>query len=124
MGIYVQIRKTRLRRDQVRYFGEIVLKGIEQLQRDEEQGPLYVPGPDMTLSPDQLRHTHYDQMRRMINGAIEHRASEITYDAICELQDAFYAVNWAIDNHRGAPKNLFDKMANDLRKICWLRIKP
>ena len=63
------------------------------------EGPVYVRGPDMTLSPDQLRHTHYDEMRRMINGAIEHRASEITYAEISELETPVFS-QWPAQRRR------------------------
>ena len=57
----------------------------------------------MTLSPDQLRHTHYDEMRRMIsrliNGAIEHRASEITYAEIRELETPVFS-QWPAQRRR------------------------
>ena len=124
VGIYVQIRKRLLRRDQVRRFREIVLGGIQELQNTEEQGPIYEQSPVGPLTPDKLRNTYYDRMRLLVNGAIEHRASEITYDEIRELQDALHAVNWIIDSGRTAPKGLFDQMSENVRRIRWLRIPP
>ena len=57
-------------------------------------------------------------------GVIEHRASEITYDEIRELQDAFHAINWIIDSGREVPKSLFDQTSEKVQKISWLRISP
>ena len=124
VGIYVQIRKRLLRRNQVRHFREIVLSGIQQLQSTEEQGPIYEQSPGGMLTPDLLRNTYYNRMRLLVNGAIEHRASEITYDEIRELQDAFHAVNWIIDSGSPALEGLFDQMSENVRKISWLRIPP
>ena len=124
VGIYVQIRKRFLRRDQVRHFRELVLREIQQLQSTEEQDPIYEQSPGGTLTPDRLRITYYARMRLLVNGAIEHRASEITYDEIRELQDAFHAVNWVIDSVGIAPKDLFDQMSENVRNISWLRIPP
>ena len=120
VGVYIKINKWRLRRNQVRYFRQVVSKGIGELKQDEERGETYVPGPNLTLTPDQLRHTHYDWMRRTLDAAIEHRASEITYDEVYELHQALYAVNWSIDNHGAAPKGLYDLMTGKLQSIKWL----
>ena len=124
VGVYIKISKWRLRRNQVRYFREVVSKGIGELKRDEERGELYVPGPNVTLTPDQLRHTHYDEMRRTLDAAIDHRASEIAYDEIHELRQALYSVNWLVDNHRLAPKELYDSMVGNLQSIKWLETGP
>lgn len=124
VGISVQIRRRVLRRNQVRYFRETVLAELTQIQSVEEQGPIYAQSPGGTLTPDRLRNTYYSRTRLLINGAIEHRASEITYDEIRELQDAFHAINWIIDSGRETPKSLFDQTSENVRKISWLRIKP
>ena len=124
VGIYVQIRKSLLRRDQVRHFRELVLREIRQIQSTEEQGPIYEQSPGGTLNPDLLRNTYYDRMRLLVNGAIEHRASEITYDEIRELQDAFHAVNWLIDKGHRLSKEGFDQMSEKVRNVRWLRIPP
>ena len=81
---------------------------------------MYVTGPNVTLTPDQLRRTHYDWMRRTLDAAIDHRASEMTYDEVDELRQALYFVNWSIDNHRAAPKGLYDSMVGNLQSIKWL----
>ena len=44
VGVYIKISKWRLRRNQVRYFREVVSKGIGELKQDEERGEMYVPG--------------------------------------------------------------------------------
>ena len=123
VGVYIKISKWRLRRNQVRYFREVVSKGIGELKQDEERGEMYVPGLNVTLTPDQLRHTHYDEMRRTLDAAIDHRASEIAYDEINELRQALYPVNWFVDNHGPAPKELYDSMVGNLQSIKWLGIK-
>ena len=120
VGVYIKINKWLLRRNQVRYFREVVSKGIGELKQDEERGEMYVPGPNVTLTPDQLRHTHYDWMRRTLDAAIDHRASEIAYDEVHELRQALYAVNWSVDNHGAAPKGLYDSMVGNLQSIKWL----
>ena len=124
VGISVQIRRLLLRRNQIRYFRETVLAELTQIQNVEEQGPIYTQSPGGTLTSDRLRNTYYSRTRLLINGAIEHRASEITYDEIRELQDAFHAINWIIDSGREAPKSLFDQTYEKVRKISWLRISP
>ena len=120
VGVYIKINKWLLRRNQVRYFREVVSKGIGELKQDEERGEMYVPGPNVTLTPDQLRHTHYDWMRRTLDAAIDHRASEIAYDEVHELRQALYGVNWSVDNHGAAPKGLYDSMVGNLQSIKWL----
>ena len=120
VGVYIKINKLLLRRNQVRYFREVVSKGIGELKQDEERGEMYVPGANVTLTPDQLRHTHYDLIRRTLDAAIDHRASEIAYDEVHELRKALYAVNWYVDNHGMAPKGLYDSMVGNLQSIKWL----
>ena len=81
---------------------------------------MYVPGPNVTITPDQLRHTYYERMRRMIDAAIDHRASEIVDDELDELRQALEAVNGVVDDHRMAPKGLYDLMVGNLQAIKWL----
>ncbi len=81
---------------------------------------MYVPAPNVTITPDDLRNLYYDWMRRTLDAAIDHRASEITYDEVYELRQALYAVNWTVDKHRAAPKGLYDSMVRNLQSIKWL----
>ena len=66
---------------------------------------------------------HYDEMRRTLDAAIDHRASEIAYDEVHELRQALYPVNWCVDNRGAAPKGLYDSMVDNLQSIKWLGIK-
>ena len=102
-----------------------MVREIHQIQSTEEQGPIYEQSPGGILTPDLLRNTYYDRMRLLVNGAIEHRASEITYDEIRELQDAFHVVNFIIDIGPTRPsKEVFDQMSEKVRNVRWLRIPP
>ena len=119
VGVCIRINKWCLRRNQIRYFREVVSKGIGDLKQVQE-GDMHVPAPNVTITPDDLRNLYYDWMRRTLDAAIDHRASEITYDEVYELRQALYAVNWTVDKHRAAPKGLYDSMVRNLQSIKWL----
>ena len=122
LAIYLKLRKALLRRDQIRYFSGVISKGIEDITNAGQREDISISGPNVALTPDQLRHLYYTEMRRILDSAADWRSSEITYDEIQELRQALQSVNWTIDNHGMVPEGLYDSTISALRAVRWLRI--
>ena len=120
VGIYMRANKWFKRRDQIRYIRGVLQQGIELVSSAEEGGALHLPGPNVSISPDQLRHTYYQWLKRTLDATIHNNSSEIKSEEIRELNEALHSLDWAIENHGGAPKNLYDQAFERVKTLQWL----
>ena len=121
VGSYFRINRCFLRRNQVRYFREVVSKSVNEVRGDEERGEILTPVPNRTVNPDQLHQVRYESMRRTLNAAVNGRSSELKYDELCQLDQALYVINWLIDEGNGISKEAFDQAIDRLKSIDWLK---
>ena len=120
VGIYMRVNKWFKRRDQIGYLRVVMERGIDLIDTAETAGFLHLQGSNVSVSPDQLRHTYYQSLKRTLNATIHGRSSEIKPEEIMDLNEALHSLDWVIENDRLAPKNLYDQTFKRVKTLQWL----
>ena len=120
VGIYMRVNKWFKRRDQIGYLRVVMERGIDLIDTAETAGILHLQGSNVSVSPDQLRHTYYQSLKRTLNATIHGRSSEIKPEEIMDLNEALHSLDWVIENDRLAPKNLYDQTFKRVKTLQWL----
>ena len=116
----MRVNKWFKRRDQIGYLRVVMERGIDLIDTAETAGILHLQGSNVSVSPDQLRHTYYQSLKRTLNATIHGRSSEIKPEEIMDLNEALHSLDWVIENDRLAPKNLYDQTFKRVKTLQWL----
>ena len=120
VGIYMRANKWFKRRDQIRYFRDVMEQGIDLIDSAETANIPPLPESNISISADQLRHTYYQSLKRTLDATIHSRSSEIKPEEIRGLNEALHNLDWMIENDRMAPKNLYDQAFERIKRLQWL----
>ena len=122
VGIYMRVNKWFKRRDQIGYLRVVMERGIDLIDTAETAGllHLHLQGSNVSVSPDQLRHTYYQSLKRTLNATIHGRSSEIKPEEIMDLNEALHSLDWVIENDLLAPKTLYDQTFKRVKTLQWL----
>lgn len=111
------------RRDQIRYVRDLLLQGMAKIHHAQELPP-FTPG-GKPITADQVRHTHYTAMRRVLDATLDRRASEIKPEEIIDLNEALRLLDWIISSAPGRipGREQYYLTFDALSDLKWLGIK-
>ena len=86
---------------------------------------MYLPGPNVSFTLDQIRYEIFNYMRRELDLALDSRASEITFDEIREVRRV-WVIDDLIKGVEGSPRipdlKVLEHIFERLDEIKWLKL--
>ena len=106
------------RRDQIRYLASLIANFRELIYSAET---IHISAISQTLTRDQIRKAHYDDMRRQLDSVLQGRSSCLSFDEINEVKLVFFTDLYpTVRLNDKAYEGIFGK----LESIKWLKLPP